>query len=74
MLVRGDQEVRPAVRTRLGVLNHPLAVLGGSLARHKAHEEAALGIDGCMVPVVTPDAVQWVVGVAVGLFLAHEDQ
>jgi len=72
MLVCGDQEVRPAACKYLHVLEHLIAALGCPLARHKAQQETALGVDGGMVPVVAAEAVQRVGWVTVGLLLADE--
>ena len=72
MLVRCDQDVRPAPGAHLGILNLLVAVLGGSLAGHQAQEETALGVDCRVVPVVTAEAVKGIVGVRVGFLFPDE--
>ena len=64
MLVAGDQHIRPPRRPVVDLLDHLLASRACPLARHQAEQEPALGIDRGVVPVVTPQPVQRVEGIA----------
>ncbi len=72
MLVARDEDVRSAACAILHVLEQFLAVLGRPLAGHEAQEEATLRLEGGMVPVVSANPVERVVGVAVRLLLPDE--
>ena len=72
MGVTGDQQVGSPRSAAVDLLDQFEAICGVSLAGHQRQQQATLGIDGRMVPVVTAQAVHGIVRIT-RLFLLEDE-
>jgi hypothetical protein len=69
VLVAGQQHIDPSSGPVVDLADQPLAGRAVAFARHQGQEQAALGIDGRVVPVVAAKPVERVSRIAGGFLL-----